>query len=145
MLHERCLLQHIRLYDDKFPCPSCRAQSTVDAVELNDEWNADDILERLLNEDEDFEDHESPVPPVARTTRRSVRARSTECRKRGRVSVRAARKNALFIQPSTPASRGDETQTARHHPSVRPFALTWRLRANGLMWRHTRYGTPFAQ
>ena len=45
---------------DEFPCPSCRTRYTHESVEQDDEWNADDTIDALLEQDEDFSVGEAP-------------------------------------------------------------------------------------
>ena len=41
-------------HENEFPCPSCRTRYTHESVEQDDEWNADDTIDALLEQDEDF-------------------------------------------------------------------------------------------
>ena len=69
----------VRMYDDKFPCPSCRTVFECDAVEMHDAWNADDALDALLDSDEDFDEDEKYDKTTVVPTRRSKRVKKTDC------------------------------------------------------------------
>ena len=57
---------------NEFPCPNCRTKYTHESVEQNDEWNADDIIDALLEPDEDFIDN-SVSPNASAGKRRCAR------------------------------------------------------------------------
>ena len=50
------MYRHMQQYESEFPCPSCRTVFACDAVEMHDAWNADDALDALLEDDEDYDD-----------------------------------------------------------------------------------------
>ena len=60
--------QHV----DELPCPSCRTKYTHESVEQYDDWNADDTIDALLEQDEDFTDAEASPSDVV-TKRRCAR------------------------------------------------------------------------
>ena len=75
VLHEKCLLTYMKEYEDEFLCPSCRTSYRFDAIEHEDAWNADDVIDALLDSDEDYEDgtrFESVLP--TRRSNRTVRS-----------------------------------------------------------------------
>ena len=72
VLHEVCLFGYMSQHADEFPCPNCRTKYTHDSVEQYDEWNADDIIDALLEPDEDFIDN-SVSPNASAGKRRCAR------------------------------------------------------------------------
>ena len=74
VLHEVCLFGHMSQHVDEFPCPSCRTKYTHESVEQYDDWNADDTIDALLEQDEDFIDKDaSPIGSDAAGKRRCAR------------------------------------------------------------------------
>lgn len=79
VMHESCLYSHMMRYEDEFPCPNCRTLYAIDAVENDDQWNADDAIDALLDEDVDYIlcATGAPAPEIsAATKRRSARLES---------------------------------------------------------------------
>ena len=72
LLHEVCLFGYMSQHEDEFPCPNCRTKYTHDSVEQYDEWNADDVIDALLEPDEDFIDN-SVSPNASAGKRRCAR------------------------------------------------------------------------
>lgn len=61
VVHLSCLSKWIdSASEDTFSCPSCRTMFDIDSYEAEDQWNADDIVEKLQEElDPSFSDAES--------------------------------------------------------------------------------------
>ena len=78
VLHGHCLTGYIIRCGDTFACPNCKGSFRSDDVNLNDdEWSADDIIDRLLvSEDVDYVP-DRPVRDLSQKRKRHLRSQGS--------------------------------------------------------------------